>query len=957
MSQQLDIRIAGLYTFPSDISSVPQGALEQADEVVIDRDNIVEPRRGFDYLTYDDPVNGVTQSKVADIVNSIFSYQGYLVVLYEGNQLAWHSPTLGWQTYTGTFQAPDLNNGIPMRSAQANGNFYFTTSAGVYKLDAYNGTPVLSGCPPGLDINASIGGSTTTWLKGNFRTAYRILWGIKDANNNLILGAPSQRIAVTNTATTSTPYTFQPTDVSLTDNTITISGTALASGITGQFSTAGTLPAGLSAGVTYYVVTFGTNEFKFATSLSNAQLGITVEFTTVGSGTITFTANVINPSAVTLVSTVPTGITTTHFFQIYRSVSTDNSFETVEPNDEMGLVYEANPTSTDLTNGYVTVVDITPDALIGSTIYTAQSQEGIGNANEPIPYCQDLAVFRNCMFFGNTIGLDNFTLTLLGCGSPNGVQVGDTFSINDTVFSAKSSETTANGQFKVYSSGTAAQNIRDTALSLIRVINRDPASNWYAYYLSGVADLPGKIYITGRETGQGQFSLTSSRATPWSPQLPASGTLQHSSNDTLKNAVFYSKPSEPEAVSLANYIFVGSEDQDIYRVIALRDSLFILKSDGIFRLYGTDPSNFQVALLDNTAILIAPESARALNNQIYALTTQGVVTISESGVSIISRPIEASLTTLNTTLSDLRTNAFGVAYESQRTYYLHLPQVYEGGVLQDGINSQFFRYNYITQTWTHGFSNRQCGIVNPADDKLYYGHMFQAIVNVERKKFAATDYVDYLEQGLLSNVAPGNILTVSFDADVSVGMIVSQPSQGVFGYVTYINPTTGALTLNSTGAFVLGIGSHANTLDLLGPISCAVKWAPVTLGNPGYAKHIREVSFLFLSNFLGYADVTFSSDISTEELTEIITGFVGTAPLTGWGGLPPVPWGGPLETPFGVPWGGNVIQRRPARVVVPRIHQRSSILNVSFKTANVYNPWAIQGLSIIGDNIGERTTN
>jgi len=36
--------------------------------------------------------------------------------------------------------------------------------------------------------------------------------------------------------------------------------------------------------------------------------------------------------------------------------------------------------------------------------------------------------------------------------------------------------------------------------------------------------------------------------------------------------------------------------------------------------------------LDNSAILTAPESVAVLNNQVFALTTQGIVSISDGGV-------------------------------------------------------------------------------------------------------------------------------------------------------------------------------------------------------------------------------------------------------------------------------------------------------------------------------------
>jgi hypothetical protein len=299
VTQNLLVKVAGLYTFPSDLSAVPEGALSQADNIVIDRDGMAEPRRGFDYLKHGSDVKS-SFSDPSYRANKLFFYQNKILAHHSTDLLAYHDSTTGWMLYSGSYNPPTAS--VPMRSVQANQNFYFTTSLGVYKLDAYNATPGKIGVPAALDTKATVASAPpATWLSKSNTAAYRIVWGIKDANNNLIFGAPSQREVLTNT-------------------------------------TAATI-------------------------------------------------------AVQLRFTVPADITTAHFFQVYRSAATNSTSGYVEPSDELGLVYEGNPNSSDLSNGYVTVVDVTPDALRGATIYTAQSQEGLGNSNEPPPMAHDLAVF------------------------------------------------------------------------------------------------------------------------------------------------------------------------------------------------------------------------------------------------------------------------------------------------------------------------------------------------------------------------------------------------------------------------------------------------------------------------------------------------------------------------------------------------------------------------------------
>jgi hypothetical protein len=403
----------------------------------------------------------------------------------------------------------------------------------------------------------------------------------------------------------------------------------------------------------------------------------------------------------------------------------------------------------------------------------------------------------------------------------------------------------------------------------------------------------------------------------------------------LKNGLYYSQPSEPEAVPLDNYLLVGSADKNILRVLALRDSLFVLKEDGVFRVWGTDPTNFQVNLLDNTAILIAPESAVVLNNQIYALTTQGAVTISETGVSIISRAIESSLTSLTTIVqsSTLTTPAFGVAYESMRAYWLFLPTT-----SSDTTPTQYYRYNYITGAWTHGALSKTCGIVNPVDDRLYLGNALLSIIDVERKNLLYSDYADYYSSKTITSVKSTTVSMTGADT-VTVGGILYQ-SPTIFGEIVAVNAVSGTVTTSLPVSFSPG------SVDVLNPINVSIIWSPITFSNPGYSKHVREISLLFKSDFSYLALVSFSSDIYPSTLYESVSG----SPVGGWGLFA---WGGLAETPLGVKWGGNN-QRRPIRVFVPQQHHRASILNVGFSQNYAYAPFQLQGLSVIGYGLGER---
>jgi hypothetical protein len=171
---------------------------------------------------------------------------------------------------------------------EANRNLYFTTDEGVKKIDALGSAVVNAGGIKALDGSAALTGSSG-FMATNTSVAYRVVWGIKDANENLILGAPSQRILVSNA--------------------------------------------------------------------SGGSRDVDLSFT------------------------IPDGVTTAHFYQIYRSAQTSGS--SVVANDELQLVIERNPTSAEITAKIVTVTDSTSDDLRGATLYTSSSQQGIAQSNEP----------------------------------------------------------------------------------------------------------------------------------------------------------------------------------------------------------------------------------------------------------------------------------------------------------------------------------------------------------------------------------------------------------------------------------------------------------------------------------------------------------------------------------------------------------------------------------------------
>ncbi len=825
MSQSLNLKIRGLYTNVNELSGAPDGALLVADNIDIVSEFLAQPRRGFDRMEF-----GYTD--LADRSDKLFLYQDKLFAhhgtLGSADTLSYHD-SLSWTSLSGTYLAP---TGFKIRILRASQNLFLTTSAGIKKIDAYNSTPRSAGAVKALDISSSVSASAAVWLATDHRVSYRGIWGYKDLNNNLILGAPSQRESFKNTS--------------------------------------------------------GSNK------------------------------------AVDLRATIPDDVTTVWFFQLYRSNAVDQGGGDIEPNDELGLVFETNPTSTDITNGYIDITDIVPDELRGAIIYTAGTQQGLANGNEQPPMARDIDDFRDCVFFANTTSKQRYTLTLLSVGGTAGIAANDTVTVGGIAYTAKSSETIASAEFKVVTSGSAALNIRDTALSLIRVINRYASSTVYAYYMSGPDDLPGKILFEERIIGGSSFAVISSRATCWNPQLPSSGTTESSANDRFKNGLYWSKPNESESVPLVNFAVVGNKDSEILRIAKLRDSLLILKDEGVYRLTGYYP-NFTIDLLDSSAIISAPESAAIVNNELFFLSSQGVATVGDS-VSVVSIPIEDQIREL---LADnsagIFSQAFGVGYESDRKYMLYMPS------LSADTSSMFcFVFNTFTRQWTKHLRPATCGVSD--EGNLYLGSYNSNLTFKERKNYEYSDYVDY---GFLSSITgiSGEVLTIGISIDlIAIGDIIWQSST-LFATVLSVDLN------NQTVTVTVDPGFTVDDITVLKSIPTQIKWTPITMGNAGILKHAHTAEILMRQDFSGTGYFGFESELSTT--TDLVP--VQGLGIALWGMFP---WGSE-------PWGGELL-RRPVRQWITKDKQRHSQLILSFSHSVGYSPWKMQGMTVFGTPGTER---
>lgn len=219
-----------------------------------------------------------------------------------------------------------------------------------------------------------------------------------------------------------------------------------------------------------------------------------------------------------------------------------------------------------------------------------------------------------------------------------------------------------------------------------------------------------------------------------------------SQNDVKPNRIYYSKIHQPEAVPSVNFFDVGAQDKAILRIVPLRDSLFVFKEDGLYRISG-DTSPFRLDLFDSSLIVTAPDSVSVCNNVIFSWTTQGIQSLTEGGATVISRNIDNIILRLGSVnYTNFKSVTFGVGYESDNSYL-----VWTVTDFNDEVSTQAFRFSTLTTTWTNYDKTNTCGVINPADDKMYLGAGDTNYIEQERKLFDRTDYADREISSAFSN--------------------------------------------------------------------------------------------------------------------------------------------------------------------------------------------------------------
>lgn len=545
-----------------------------------------------------------------------------------------------------------------------------------------------------------------------------------EANENF-----ANDFTVQKTATSPGNATFTTVDTSA--DTITSTAHGFYTGLKVQVSTSGTLPTGLTASTDYYLIRTDADTLQFATSLANALAGTQIDLTGTGSGTQTIEVqddNLVfihknNGNA----ANIADGSTSTAF-DIYTAQNGDGEDLTATP-DQVRL------------SGLTTAGQQIDD--------TARSLSKVINKSSSLV---------NSYYISSASDLP-------------GQLVIESKTIEDVpMYFAVSSSTISdsfNPQLPANQAGTT--NTGTTVTCTVTGHNYSDGDSVIIHNSTTTPSIDG-IYTISNSTAN-TFDITPAAEVTVSGNIEVFAATESSSNEEKPNRLYFSKFQQPEAVPLLNFIDIGSQDEPIERIVALRDSLFVFKTDSIHRVYGAVAPNFSQTIFDSSASIIAPDSAAVLNNQIFILSTQGVVKVSESSTPIVvSRPIEDKLFKLSSDNFSTRTATFAISSESDRAYFLWTVQT-----TTETQASTCYRYNVFTRAWTEWPIAKNAGIVNSGDDKIYLVPTDINKLEQERKDLTRKDYADReFTISIGSGALNGTNLEVSSTSGIKAGHVLQQ---------------------------------------------------------------------------------------------------------------------------------------------------------------------------------------
>ena len=925
MATSPTIGVHGLWRSTSILGG-PPGALKEADGCVIRSKGLLEPRRGQDLVqpaTRPTPDDGLVDAVHVAVAGAFFNQR--TTGTSPSVSKLWKAD-LATPAYTGlgSHTAPDLAT-MRMRFAEMLGREYFTSTLGPQMVDG--STVVRAGVArPDLQWSDSfatydVGG----FLSTDSAVAYVATIARVDSAGRETQSAPSSRLVITN------PVAAVVAIGALVRAGTTVTATCNAAhGLKpGDTTTLSPGEANFAAGDKVVVAVTAYNVFTYTEAGAAVASGAQQTFT-IGAAKCSVYVNFefVAPAV----------------GWVLRLWRTENAASASSvPGEDYYQVYEKTLAAADVAAGYLAISDNTPEAVMGSIGYFSASADSFLRAKDIPPYCKVLAPIGdsgNRMAYANTRERHRVVVQLLATGGTSGLQLGDVVLVTrNGTGGGGTAVNTAPGvnEFTIFDGGTPQMDVEKTALALVDCINKDAGYGLTnpirARYISGPDDPAGRMEFEAADdrdlpiyiacTTPGCFQpVTETTAIP-PPEAVPSTLITH------PNRVYISEPREPEAVPSLQYVDIGESGDAILFIGNLIDATVVLKERSAWVMSGEWPS-IRVQRIDAELSVVGADTCAVLGGQVYALTSQGVVSVSPGGVGLIGSPISDDLGHLLASTT-LRTMAWGCAYPSDSLYLLGIPEAGDPDTA-----TCVYAYSVMGKSWTRWPMARACAAVNPTTGRLVLGDGGRALLRHERKALTRDDLVDekwldasgadtLFSVASVDSVAGTLTLTDSSAVElIEVGDGIEQVNSR--GVVTAISGRT--LTLTDVAGFTAGAPDGPGC-SVYRAIETLAEWIPDAGGDPSTAKQCQEV-VLHFQRFAGHV-------AETRVASEMAPGAVRVHQFEcdGWG-----------ESGYGArPW-GDPDGPRNERAHFGRDASRGAYPVTSFRMRCAWGYWRLMGRSI-----------
>lgn len=484
----------------------------------------------------------------------------------------------------------------------------------------------------------------------------------------------------------------------------------------------------------------------------------------------------------------------------------------------------------------------------GPPLYTNPSDGDLSRLPNIVPPGANcIEQWKGHLFFGNTYRRHQVDLTHIG----GILTTNRTFSIQFT-----DSGTPENYTFQFIKSLADAATIKKRVQELANDITYN-SSNFLCYYSDSTVEFPGGLTIISRVPNRG-FKVFCNNADLGAAMEPNLGTTFAatevvSTQEAKKNRIYWSKQNQPEAVPF--FIDIGDENEDILNIQRTRDSLIVIKRDGIFSLFGNPASGIlSVREIDTTVKGVSATGVTKLGNRVFAKTNQGIVAISESGMVLASRQQIEPLVKV----SEENTTGDTVMYalEDDR-------QLYVATATSPADSTKIvYSYNTLTQSWSEISKVFTWGFV--VDNNFTVSKMFQnnrvitdgTSVFIERKDNELTDWADQEFSRTVSSISADKLqltLSSAFSGPVGSALVWNNGTEDKIYRITAVNGTVVTLNIPFSGV-------ATNPVTLYTPIQSIIRTSPIDGGDSSIVKQFTKFVMNLRYDAFSACTLTFRSD-------------------------------------------------------------------------------------------------